>query len=251
MKSKLGQNFLKNKGSVFNFLNFCNISNSDSVLEIGVGQGALTYDILAKNPKNYTGIEIEKSFADTFEFEFLDKKNRQIINADILRVDLQKIIKKQKITKIIGAIPYYISSPIIHKIIYESCKPLSEVYLITQFEFAERVLGINRRSYFTNFIQNYCELNRGKKIKKECFYPKPKVDSMYFNLSFNNYPLSVKDAKKFSLFLHKGFKNPRKKITKAFKKEFLENLNINPNLRPENLSLLEWQSIHAKENSLN
>lgn len=239
LKKELGQNFLINQDDINNFINFCDINNNDIVLEIGPGNGALTKHIAQKAGK-VIGIELDTTLIPILNN--LKIKNLKIKNCNFLDLNLRKLIEEEKITKIIGAIPYYITSPIIHKIVEESYTPLLKVCLITQKEFAQKVIGTNKkehpsRSYFTNLIEKYATINAGKTIVKNSFNPAPKVNSMFFGFTFKNYPKNILEVKNWEKFLHVVFKNPRKKINKAFRANILTTHNINSDLRPSNLTL--------------
>ena len=238
---QLGQNFLVDTTAINSFISFCNLQKTDNVLEIGIGQGALTKQIAPKVSK-VVGIEIDLNcinYVNNLKIE-----NVQIINANFLNLDLYQTIKQHNINKVVGAIPYYITSPIIHKIITEATTPLQTVYLITQKEFAQKVIDTKKRSYFTNLIEQYGNISRGQVILKTSFNPVPKVDSYFFGIQFKNYPKTSTNVVKWSKFLHKGFATPRKKINKVFDKQKLLQLNIDPNLRPSQLTLIDWQNIY-------
>jgi len=238
----LGQNFLVDKGVVKRFISFCNLSRKDIVLEIGVGKGVLTKEIGPTVTRTF-GIEIDPTLSN--EVLSFSISNLQIFNEDFLKIDLKKYIQEYKINKIIGAIPYYISSPIIHKIMREIISPLQEICLITQLEFAKKLIGKERqRSYFTNFIERYARIIPGEKIEKSSFNPTPKVDSYYFKIKTEHNPEDSSEVVKWSRFLHYVFMTPRKKINKRFENKILLESNIDPNLRPENLSLKELEYIY-------
>ena len=246
-KKELGQNFLTNKATITKFIHFCNLNLSDTVLEIGSGNGSLSTHIATKVNK-VIGIELDPFMAR--EIEKLLINNYEVRIENFLDLNLRQLINDEKITKIIGAIPYYISSPIIHKIIKESTEPLKEVYLITQKEFAEKVIGKkDKRGYFTNLVEKYGNIEKGAIIKKEDFNPQPKVDSLYFKFQINNYPENINEVEKWSKFLHHVFSTPRKKINKRFTKEVLNQLAIDENLRPENLSIPDIEKIYNLTNS--
>ncbi len=242
-KASLGQNFLRDKQTINKFIEFCQIDSKDIILEIGPGKGALT-KLITNKAKRVICIELDTKLANYIKLR--GWRNIKVINNDFLKLDLKDTIQKKSVTKIIGAIPYYISSPIIHKILQEAVPPLREVCLITQKEFAEKVIplkGNKKRSYFTNLIELYANLTTGGTINKKAFYPIPKVDSFYFKFKFKKYPKNEMEVKKWSVFLHHIFKNPRKKINKKFKKEVLETLGISENLRPQNLSIEEIKKL--------
>lgn len=243
MKNSLGQNFLQNEEVIKEFINFCNVKANDNILEIGPGKGALSFEIL-RYTNQLTAIEIDEALVKELQNYHT---NIKVFKSDILHTEIEKFIKTYKITKIISAVPYYITSPIIHKLLEASCAPLSEIYLITQKEFAAKLVGKKKRSYFTNLIESYGEIVEGNTINKNNFSPIPKVDSMYFGIELNKYPQTKEDFKKWSKFLHKVYNQPRKKIKSTFDIETLKKANIDQNNRPEELKLVQIQKLYELE----
>ena len=254
LKKELGQNFLINNYDIQAFINFCDLKKQDIVLELGPGNGALTKLI---SPKVSRIIAIELDLKMTLFLNNLKIKNLIIENCDFLDLNLREVITTNSVTKIIGAIPYYISSPIIHKVIKEATTPLEETCLITQKEFALKLIGkkplhtnkknqLPSRSYFTNLVEKYAQITQGAFIDKTSFNPIPKVDSMYFKLKHTNYPLNSNEVEHWSKFLHHVFKTPRKKINKRFSKKMLHSMDINENIRPENLSGKQLENLYNK-----
>jgi 16S rRNA (adenine1518-N6/adenine1519-N6)-dimethyltransferase len=246
----LGQNFLIDLVAINNFLSFCNLSKNDTVLEIGIGDLALT-EPMCKKATKVVAVEIDQNLIKIGESKINSLKNEncklKIIGGDFLKLDLENLIKSEGITKIIAAIPYNITSPIIHKIIEEATPPLNNVFLITQKEFALKLIGTaKRRSYFTNLVEKYAKIINGQTIYANSFDPAPKVNSMYFGLKFFSYPNSIYEVKQWGKFLHHAFRSPRKKLNKAFDVNLLQQLEIDENKRPENLSITELTSLSEK-----
>jgi len=238
----LGQNFLINPDSINNFLKFSELKKTDNVLEIGIGEGALTIPI-TKQTGRVVSIEIDQSLV--LGASLWNIPNLKVINQNFLDSDLSTIIKENKINKIVAAIPYGITSPIIHKIIKEACLPLKEVNLVVQKEFGWKLVGDSKkRSYFTFLVNRFATIKNGEKIEKESFNPIPKVDSWFFSFSFTKYPSNPQEVVKWSKFLHFVFASPRKKINKRFKSDILSLLNIDENKRPENLTLEEVDKLY-------
>ena len=135
-KKKYGQNFLNNKDEILNkIIEVSNINNNDKILEIGPGQGALT-SLLVERVKKVTCVEIDKDLENTLRKKFSSKENHMLVMGDVLEVDLRKYINKG--TKVVANIPYYITSPIINKII-ENKDLIGEAYIMVQKEVAERL----------------------------------------------------------------------------------------------------------------
>jgi 16S rRNA (adenine1518-N6/adenine1519-N6)-dimethyltransferase len=226
----LGQNFLRNDEAIQNIVNLLEISNGDKVLEIGPGEGVLT-KICLKNPAEFQLIALD------IDPRSVEELNR--ISDPRLVIKLGNFLE-QKIpaTKILGAIPYNITSPIFHKIIEYETLP-KKVVLVIQKEVAEKVSD-KKGSYLKDYLNFYYEIEYKFKINREDFYPAPKVDSAVIVLNLKSETPSF-DKNKLSSFLHKVFRSPRKKINKVFSKELLKNLNIDDNKRPEDLTLKELE----------
>lgn len=234
----LGQNFLRNQQIVEKIIKLLNVSDNDNILEIGPGEGVLTKEILKlKKNFNLTCIDIdERSIKEISE-----------INDSRLNVILGNILDFQiKSNKIIGAIPYNITSPIFHKIVKTELKP-ELVVIVCQKEVAEKISNTKKGSYLSNYIQYFYNINLEFYIKNTDFFPVPKVDSGVLILNLKNYEKI--DELKFSSFLHKTFRSPRKKINKVFEKDLLIKLNIDENKRPEDLSKDEIMRLFKCENT--
>lgn len=233
----LGQNFLRNTEAINKIVSLLNISKGDEILEIGPGEGVIT-KVCLKSSEDFKLVALD---IDPRSVEELNK-----IKDPRFEIRLGNFLE-QKIpaNKILGAIPYNITSPIIHNIInYESLP--NKVVLVIQKEVAEKITD-KKGSYLKDFINFYYETNYEFTIYKDDFYPVPKVDSAVITLNLKN-TIPNYDKNKLSNFLHKVFRSPRKKINKVFTKNYLEELGIDENKRPEDLSLEELKNIFDKEN---
>jgi len=238
----LGQNFLKNAQVIEEFINQINLKNDDLIYEIGPGEGAITKELLNKK-ENFKLVSVDIDERSIEELSKIKDGRFSILHKDILKF-LPEISDEN--FKVVGAIPYNITSPIIHRIIEKENLP-KKVVLIVQEEVARKVVGVEKNSYFSFYVGNFYEMKYIQKISRTDFYPIPNVDSalIVFDLKEN---LKVVDKIRYSNFLHKLFRSPRKKINKVFKKEMLEELNISPDLRPEDLNKEEVMKIFEKEN---
>ena len=256
-KKSLGQNFLSDKNIIKSIVEIGNIKNNNTVLEIGPGTGNLTEFILKKNPKNFFVIEKDYNLVNLLRKKFNNKIN--IINKDILSFELNDISKEKII--VYGNLPYNISTEILitwitDKKKFESCKKL---ILMFQKEVADRILAkTNSKNYGRlSIISNWrMDIKKEFNIRPSCFFPKPKVDSTllvfepkkkYFNIN-NPYNLE-KITKIFFNQRRKMIKNPLKQI---FKKPdiVLKKLKLDINLRPQNLSPLNYFEITKEYENL-
>lgn len=259
-KKSLGQNFLIDKNIQKKIINACSLINKDIVLEIGAGLGDLSARLAAVAMRVYA-LEIDERFYPYLERNLSAYNNCQIIKSDILKFNINKFLKdngiKQKI-KVIGNIPYYISSPIIeHLIRYRD--NISIVLITVQKEFGRRVVaapGSKEYGSFSCFAQYY---TRGKilfEIKKGCFKPSPEVDSCFLSLEFRDSPaVEIDNEEMFFKLIRAAFNQRRKTlrnsldgfISKEELEKFLDDAGIDKNARPENLSLEQFAGLAKKK----
>ena len=241
-KKSLGQNFLIDKKIIKKICDYGDINTNDHVLEIGPGTGNLSEFILLSKPQKFYLIEKDKRLID-----YLNEKlnnNVVIINDDILRYDLNNISNKNLI--IFGNLPYNISSQILIKFINYSTKKFLFKKLIFMFqkEVADRILAEeNSKNYGRLSIISSWKLNIKKimDITPSSFFPKPKVMSslLIFEPKINY--IKFKNAKNLEHITNVFFNQKRKMIKKPlnilFKssKDVIDELNLNINLRPQNL----------------
>ena len=240
----LGQNFLRNESAIIKIVGLLDVNENDKLLEIGPGEGALTYEIL-KNKLNFklTSIDVDDRVAEILVK--IEDPRFKFILGNILRDE--EVFKLDKY-KVIGAIPYNITSPIIHKIIEQSILP-EKVVLVIQKEVAEKITNNKRSSYLSNYIRMFFDVNYEFTISRDDFYPSPKVDSAVITF-VKKENVNIIDKSKYSSFLHKVFRSPRKKINKVFTREELIQNNIDENLRPENLSQDELVRLFNSEKGI-
>lgn len=255
-KKSLGQHFLEDHGIIDKIITLIQLNKNDVVVEIGPGTGALTIPVL---PYVYHLIAIEK---DQLLINLLRKKlsaeegeKITLISGDALKIDFKEISNdfKQKI-RIIGNIPYNISSPLLERLILYRAYIKSAI-LMFQHEFALRLItppGQRKCSALTIISQYYAEISPIIKIKRDAFYPIPKVDSMVLKMDFERpYKFQAKDemifrkiVKSAFLFRRKTILNSLEKATVSLSREeiakALEECNIEPKKRAETLSIYDF-----------
>ena len=153
-KKKYGQNFLNDKEEILNkIIEVSNINEESEILEIGPGQGALTA-LLVERVKKLTCIEIDKDLENGLRKKFDKKENYSLVMGDVLEVDFKKYLNAG--TKVVANIPYYITSPIINKII-ENKDLIDEAYIMVQKEVGERICAKSgkERSVLTLAVEYY------------------------------------------------------------------------------------------------
>lgn len=252
-KKKLGQNFLIDKNIQKKITSACGLSKEDIILEIGAGMGDLT-EQLAITAKRVYALEVDWRFFPLLEQKLSGYANCQVLKGNILEFDinkfLQKNLVKQKI-KVIGNIPYYITSPIIgHLIQYRD--NIDTVFMTVQKEFGRRinaVAGSKEYGAFSCFVQYYAQTKIIFEIKKGSFKPMPKVDSCFLSLKFRQKPpVEVRSEEIFFKLIRSAFNQRRKTlrnslagfVTLGSLEAFLDRKGIDRNVRPEDLTLDEF-----------
>ena len=245
-KKKLGQNFLIDQNIINKIVKIGNIDESKIVLEIGAGYGNLTKKIASKKPKKMFAVEKDKKIAFYLKNIFKDNDNIKIINNDIMNIIKNKNLDQNII--VYGNLPYNISTQILASLILlEKWPPWYEMLIFMfQKEVAERILAKEKSKEFgrLSILSNWrLEVKKHFDVSKNCFSPKPKVNSTL--LSFTpkkNSGFNIKNPKHLEMVTRVLFSNRRKIIKKNFIKLFghdksvSNDLNLNLNQRPEELS---------------
>ncbi|MDD5565464.1 MAG: 16S rRNA (adenine(1518)-N(6)/adenine(1519)-N(6))-dimethyltransferase RsmA [Candidatus Omnitrophica bacterium] len=250
-KKRLGQHFLISPHFKQKIAQSCDIGKGDTVLEIGPGRGELTV-ILAEMCASLVAVEFDRELAALLKDKFKDKPSVEIIAGDILRFDPAGYFKNHsgKI-KVIGNIPYQITSPIIqHLITQRNC--IESIGITIQKELGERLTatpGSKTYGAFSCFVQYYTEAKLLFVIKRGCFYPAPKVDSCFVRLKIRTEPaVKVNDEALFFRIIRAAFNKRRKTLRNSLQEvvgaEIIEKFfglrHIDRNTRPESLSLEEF-----------
>ncbi len=240
-KKSLGQNFLIDKKILDKIVNCTNIKNK-TILEVGPGTGNLTSIIINKEPNKIFAIEKDDELAERLRKKF--NKKIEIINEDILKID-ENLLSEEKVI-VFGNLPYNISTEILSKWIINlkhnhwfEC-----LVLMFQKEVADRIIAnVDNSNYGRLSILSNWRLNIKKicDIKPSSFYPKPKIDStlLFFTPKKNCY--EIKNPNNLEKITRIFFNNRRKMLKKPYNQLFngnstiSEKLNINLNLRPQNL----------------
>lgn len=246
-KKSLGQNFLIDKNFVDKIIDIADIEN-ENVLEIGPGIGTITYE-MAKTAKKVLAVEIDENLIPILQQNLEEFSNVKVINQDILKVDLKKLIEEEfsnQSFKVVSNLPYYITTPIIELLITSNF-PCQDMTIMVQKEVAQRmVASANDKDYssLSVFVKFYSDAKILVNLPKTVFMPQPKIDSSILNLKLRIYDENVDQKKLFNL-VRAGFNKRRKTILNSLSdvasKEDLkiafEKTGLRENLRAENLSL--------------
>ena len=245
-KKKFGQNFLKDENVLNKIIKEANIPNDTLVIEIGAGSGALTekLQVVSSNVLSY---EIDLELKDTL-LEKFSNSNVKFVFDDFLNRDIKEDIKeyKNKNIYVVANIPYYITTPIIEKIITSGID-ISKVILMVQKEVGERFSAIpGNKNYgsISVFLNYFYDVKELFVVSKNCFIPKPNVDSVVISLEKKIDKLKVKDEEKFFKLIRDSFQYKRKNLKNNLKnydlekvEEVLKRKNKDLTTRAESLDL--------------
>lgn len=236
----LGQNFLLEKPISENMVRALDIQEGDVVVEIGSGLGALTVTIVNIVPRSVHvfAVEIDERFIGKLENMFSEASNLRVVHADILSWLPQ--FDAPEGFKVIGSLPYNITSPIVHMLVKKQPQPAVCVLLV-QKEVAEKISAPkDTANFLSSFVQTFYDVAYLESVSRDLFDPSPKVDGGIIKLTKKQPLISYEDIEKYEGFLHKGFSRPRKMLNKPFSKDELALANIDGNLRPQNITPDMW-----------
>lgn len=255
-RKKLGQSFLVDTNVIKKIAAAANISSDDIVVEIGAGIGVLTENI-AHIAKQVIAVEIDSQLVQTLHKQLIGHQNIEIYAGDIIEFDFSLIFNKYKAkVKVIGNVPYSISSPVIfHLLSFRSI--INSFTLMLQKEVVHRLVSMpNNKSYGVPsvLLQMYAEVERLFDVSATCFYPRPKVESSIIHGIFREKSLvPIDDEILFGRLVKAAFAHRRKTLINNLKnakflegltpttlKEKLEAAGIDGQRRGETLSLMEF-----------
>ncbi|CUU45153.1 16S rRNA (adenine(1518)-N(6)/adenine(1519)-N(6))-dimethyltransferase RsmA [Clostridium beijerinckii] len=247
----LGQNFLVDDSVLDDIVNGAEVNNEDFIIEIGPGVGTLTAQLLMK-AKKVTSIELDNDLIPILEQELGENENFSLIHKDALKVDFNELIGDEKSVKLVANLPYYVTTPIIVKLLKGGYN-FKSLTIMIQKEVAERINAEpNCKEYgaLSVLVQYYCNTDIIRKVPPTCFIPRPKVESIVIRLDRLDEPrVKTKDINIMFEIVRAGFNMRRKTLWNAAKtlkvdKEKLEEAfkksGIDPKRRAETLTLEEF-----------
>ncbi|MBQ4058157.1 MAG: 16S rRNA (adenine(1518)-N(6)/adenine(1519)-N(6))-dimethyltransferase RsmA [Lachnospiraceae bacterium] len=258
-QKKFGQNFLIDSHVLDKIIAAAGVTKEDVVLEIGPGFGTMT-QYLAEAAKEVIAVEIDKTLIPILHETLADYDNVTIINEDILKVDIAKLVEEKnggKPIKVVANLPYYITTPIIMGL-FESHVPLDNITVMVQKEVAQRMqAGPGTKDYgaLSLAVQFYAEPYIVANVPPNCFIPRPGVGSAVIRLTkWENPPIAVKDESFMFSLIRASFNQRRKtlqnslvnggiQITKEQVVEALEQMELSPTVRGEALTLEEFAQL--------
>ncbi|MDW8802439.1 16S rRNA (adenine(1518)-N(6)/adenine(1519)-N(6))-dimethyltransferase RsmA [Clostridium sp. A1-XYC3] len=247
----LGQNFLIDNSVLMDIVNSANVTEEDTVIEIGPGVGTLTRELLKKAKKVYA-IELDSDLIPILTEELKEFDNFELIHKDALKVNFNEIIGGEKNVKLVANLPYYVTTPIISRLLNGGYN-FDSLTIMIQKEVGERIAAEpDTKEYgsLSILVQYYCDIEVIRKVSPGSFVPRPKVDSIVLRLDkLKNPRVDVKDKDLFFKIVRNSFNMRRKTLWNALKslklpKETMEtafsNAEIDPKRRGETLSLAEF-----------
>ena len=257
-QKKFGQNFLIDSNILENIIDAADVTKDDCVLEIGPGIGTMT-QYLCENAREVVAVEIDKKLIPILTEDTLSAyDNITVINEDILKVDINKIVEEKnagKPIKVVANLPYYITTPIIMGL-FESHVPLDSITIMVQKEVADRMqVGPGTKDYgaLSLAVQYYAKPEIMLTVPATCFMPRPNVDSAVIKLTrHKNPPVTVSDEKMMFNIIRAAFNQRRKtlvnslnnapglNVTKDKVLHALEAMGLSATIRGEALTLEQF-----------
>lgn len=257
----LGQNFLISQEVIDNIVDCSELNEDDCVIEIGPGLGTLTKELL-ENAGKVICIELDKKMIPILKDRFSLYKNFELINDDVLKVKLSNMIEEIKKegyrnVKVVANLPYYITTPIIMKLLEERLD-LECITVMIQKEVADRLIAIpssKETGAITYSVYYYAQGEEILEVPKESFIPEPEVTSKVIKLNIRkDAPVKVKNEKIMFKIIKSAFMQRRKTLLNALVNtgiflnkeegiEILKKLGLNENIRAEKLKIEDYAKI--------
>ena len=256
-QKKFGQNFLIDERVLEKIISAAEVNKEDFVLEIGPGIGTMT-QYLAENAREVMAVEIDKNLIPILSDTLSAYDNVSILNADILKVDIAKIVEEKnggKPVKVVANLPYYITTPIIMGL-FESHVPIDSITVMVQKEVADRMQsGPGTKDYgaLSLAVQYYAKPEIVANVPPNCFMPRPKVGSAVIRLTRHEQcPVDVEDEKFMFRVIRASFNQRRKtlanglnnapdiQVSKEDIAKALEELGVGASIRGETLTLEQF-----------
>ncbi|MFL0195611.1 16S rRNA (adenine(1518)-N(6)/adenine(1519)-N(6))-dimethyltransferase RsmA [Clostridium sp. WILCCON 0269] len=250
----LGQNFLIDNSVLQDIVNGTDVNENDFVIEIGPGVGTLTRELL-KKAKKVCAIELDSDLITILKEELKDYSNFELLHKDVLKTNFDEVIKDESSVKIVANLPYYITTPIISKLLNNHCN-FKTLTIMIQKEVGERIISkpdCKEYGALSLLVQYYCDAEIIRKVGPHAFIPRPKIDSIVIKLTKLNKPrIKAKSEDLFFKVVRCSFNMRRKTLWNAlktlkFSKEYMEiafsKAGIDPKRRGETLSIEEFGTL--------
>ena len=245
-RKRFGQNFLKDQNIIDRIIQTVNPLDDQHLVEIGPGHGALTKQ-LATSCAHLDCIELDRDLAAHLERTFKESNKVTIIQQDILKFDLSELTQKPKSLRIVGNLPFNISTPVLFYLL-KNHELIKDMTFMLQLEVVQRMTaqpGQKNYGRLGIMLQYFCELEHVFNVPSAAFFPKPKVSSAIVRLTpHRQFPVTARNVECLQTVVRTAFNQRRKTLKNSLKaivsEEVLKQLPLDISLRPENLSLADY-----------
>lgn len=257
-RKQFGQHWLRSEKALNRIVESANLSAADRVLEIGPGQGVLTRQLLDRAGA-VVAVEIDRDLCDLLAKKLSEIENFLLLQSDFLAIDLDLMLqdfpKFQQPNKVVANIPYNITAPILEKLLgtiaRPNPRPFESIVLLVQLEVANRLCAKAGSRHFGALsvrVQALADCEQVSIVAAKAFYPPPKVDSAIVRLTPHPIDPTLQDPQWLDRLLRLGFATKRKMLRNNLQSvierdrliTLLESLNLNPQVRAEDLSVADW-----------
>lgn len=242
-RKRFGQNFLTDEQVIHSLVEVISPETDDNMIEIGPGLGAMTFSLLPKL-KQLTVIELDRDLASQLRGQFSEKL--KVIEEDALNVDLNRFVTSGCLLRIVGNLPYNISTPLIFHFL-SMVSLIADMHFMLQKEVVDRLAakpGSKTYGRLSVMVQYFCEVEKLIDIRPDAFYPPPKVQSAFVRLKpYVVKPFVANDFQHFANIVKQAFSQRRKTLRNnlpQFTAEQFEKVGIDPKTRAEQLTVEEY-----------
>jgi len=248
-RKRFGQNFLQDPGMIRRIVRAIGPSSRDHLVEIGPGTGAIT-ELLLEADARLDAVELDRDLVPGLRVKFFNQPKLTVHEADALKFDFSSLREESEKLRIVGNLPYNISTPLIfHLLGFEGV--IQDMHFMLQKEVVERLAaqpGTGQWGRLSVMAQYFCQVEDLFRVPPECFHPRPKVDSAIVRLTPKQaLDTPVEDLDHFANILRQAFSQRRKTLRNNLKgvltQDQLESLHLDPQRRPETLTLAEFVSL--------
>ena len=249
IRKRFGQNFLHDKHVISKIIGAVSPTKDDHILEIGPGFGAIT-EQLAQSGATLNCLELDTDLAASLKSHYRKYKSVNILEADALKFDLSSIATRKTPLRVVGNLPYNISTPLIFHLLKNS-KLIKDMTFMLQLEVIQRMVSkVGSKNYgrLGLMVQYYCEVEHLFNIASDAFVPRPKVVSALARLKPHKASsIKAKDPECLKVVIQTAFNQRRKTVRNSLStlvsESLLEGIPVNKKLRPENLTLEDYVRI--------
>lgn len=246
-KQSLGQNFLKDENVARKIVGALAPKRDDAIIEIGPGFGVLTAHLL-QVARRVVGVEIDRHLLTALQQRFSGCDNLELIAGDFLKMELPSLCEPDTKVRVLGNIPYHITSPVIFKVL-EARELMQDMVMMIQREVAERIVaspGCKQYGILSVFSQLHSVPKIAFYVSRNVFNPKPEVDSAVVRWDFGSAPeLEIVDHGLLGAVIRSSFNQRRKMLRKSLQqlpgfRDKMEHIDFDFTRRPEDLSVQEF-----------